>query len=183
MCDPTKTPDGYDVTALRAKLKTWFSREGVTLGDCIQWKTADCQGRAQLLIPKKCNLLATTINQGLSGSDLIAEVATKLSTAAFDGRSKIGVYETNGRFAGATSKFTGFHYVLLVHADRDIKGRSFCVVFDPDVSATEKSRTAWANGTGTVLPDASKADQTLVDTMILGSGNDLGPLVRYYYAT
>ncbi|MBT1064484.1 hypothetical protein KJY73_12920 [Bowmanella sp. Y26] len=148
------------------------------LTHCIQWKTADCHDRALKFIPHYWDVRATEI-EIRRGENLTQSAAASLAKKAF--KEKVLVYKTDGKFAGATSKFTGFHYVILLATGGDLKGRGFCVVFDPDVSATEKSREAWASCSKDADLDATKADERILKRMILGEGKDLGPLVRYFY--
>ena len=107
----------------------------------------------------------------------------RFSKTDFKNRDMVYALETNVGFAGAScSRFkTGMHCVVLVASGIDHKGKKFCVVFDPDVTATEKSRDKWLNLPPNVKDQDQPADDSVIETMILGEGDHLGPLVRYYY--
>ena len=85
--------------------------------------------------------------------------------------------------AGATeSRFTDTrHHVLLIGTGADIHNRPFCVVYDPDVTATQKSQQAWAACRGPKVDVNARASDTVVNQMVLGAGTELGGLVRYFY--
>ena len=70
----------------------------------------------------------------------------------------------------------GFHWLLLIEC-----GQTFCVVYDPDVTATKESWAAWEACTKNVPLDEKPAKREVLETMILGKNGNLGPLIRYYH--
>lgn len=176
MCGSTETPEGYNVGSLRDKLKEWIAKDSTaTLEDFIQVDTADCHDRAIVTIPKRWGVL----QKPLEGGEKVVTRATEL-LAQPSFKPTIVSLKAGAKWGGATcSKFTGFHYVLVIATGTSAKGR-FCVVYDPDVTATERSGKAWAKCCQGV--DKKKpASAAVIQKMILGKDNKLGALVRYYY--
>ncbi len=181
MCLITDAPDGFDVKPVREKLDAWCKKSGdLTLNDVVQWHTADCFYRATEYLKNKWGVLVTLLN--FTEGPVMSRARSALDAKSF--KPKIVAVKADGFFAGATSKFKGFHYVLIIATGRDSKGREFCVVYDPDVSATPKSSGAWDKCTsGKKLATDTAADDATLKTMLLGENNELGALIRYYYET
>jgi hypothetical protein len=79
-----------------------------------------------------------------------------------------------------------FHWVLLIH--HEPKGKQYCVVYDPDVTATPDAKGMWTKcndelqGADLATVNSGSAQfSSVVQKMILGGGSSLGPLIRYYY--
>ena len=192
MCHSLKAPDGLDVAAVRESLKTWLLREGMSLHNCIQWfstafPSSSCYERATATLPKKCGL-GVTVKALKKTSFSLTTVSASVGGKNFRKEPKVVALETTGQFAGASSgNFKGgTHWVLLIHYQALPK--PFCVVYDPDVSATSQAVTAWdeCKKLGDVEKEIAfggTAFEKIVTKMILGEGTELGPLIRYYYGT
>jgi hypothetical protein len=79
---------------------------------------------------------------------------------------------------GETSKFKSekSHHVVLFLAAGKESGVDFYVGYDPDISATEETNTAWK------IADAAETNNKIISDLVLGTGDDgLGPLCRKYY--
>lgn len=186
MCDCLITPEGYNVGPLRAMLESWLLNNGLTPHTCIQWQSLslpsnNCHDRATNLIPNGCDL-------SKSGPVTVDKLnPNNVGGLNFRNQPRIVVLETNGLFAGANSiRFgPGKHYLLLIDKGTDIHGHKFCAVYDPDVSATDKAKNRWKECTDNMIPEQVVADsdefEEIIKKMILGEGNELGPLIRYYY--
>jgi hypothetical protein len=179
----TDTPKGYNVTDLRSKLTDWTSdkSKSMTLNDFIQVDTADCYNRATVTIPNKWGVLQTPLTFTDSASTLVDGATDLLNQKTF--KPRLVSLQTPAKWGGADcSIFTGFHYILLIAAGADSDGKKFCVVYDPDVTATAKSKTAWENcKSGADKQKAAAA--AVIQKMVLGENNELGALVRYFYAS
>lgn len=146
-------------------------------------------------IPAKWGVLGTNLDFDSKPLKDVMAAADALSKPAFDGRSKILSLKTQAKWGGAEqTKFSGFHYVLVIAAGADTNKKKFWVVYDPDVTATTKSDTAWkslwksseeeADKEKPSFTDADKgkaASAAAIEKMVLGEKGDLGALVRYYY--
>lgn len=81
---------------------------------------------------------------------------------------------------------TGFHVIVFLAAGNDSDGRHFYLGFDPDVSATEASRTKWNEvvSASTNIKEVTDTEQStaILKAMLLGdSTHAFGPLIRKYY--
>jgi hypothetical protein len=182
MCDSTETPKGYDVGPLREKLAKWTGNP-MNLQDFIQVGTADCHDRAIITIPAKWGVLQTSlkISDLQPGETLVTRTAIELAKPSF--KPKIIAFCSDAKWGGATSTvFSGFHYVLFLATGADSDKKAFCVVYDPDVTATDKSTKAWAS-CSTGVDKTKPANAAVLKTMVLGDGANLGALVRYHYGS
>lgn len=158
MCDPTETPSGFaeKIPALRARLKGWLehSESGstpMTLWDCIQFPDglSDCYARAATYIPGAWGVATP--------SKVVAWDKLELKGIPIDAHqaaaSKLGTGENQKSWrckwpqAGEVrppAASGGFHWLLVVAVGETPSGRRFSAIFDPDVSATKESLTAWA---------------------------------------
>ncbi|OED42103.1 hypothetical protein AB833_08050 [Chromatiales bacterium (ex Bugula neritina AB1)] len=178
-----KTPTGYKTASLKEKLKR-LAEKDVKLADCIQWKGADCYNRAMNKIPKLGFTCSKPID--LTGKFTIETTFHTISeyvskTPGFKG-PRLSVLKSNAKWGGAEkSKFTGFHYSLVVDTG-SVSGKRFLVIYDPDVTATAKSQAAWKSATkGTIPDDKTAVNPEIVKKMILGEGDEMGPLIRFHY--
>jgi hypothetical protein len=163
---------------VRKKLAAWIANDPTAkLQDFIQIDTADCHDRATKTIPQKWGV----VQKPLVGADRLVTKATELlEKATFKGAPIVSL-KAEAKWGGATrSRFGGFHYVLVIATGRSAENRAFCVVYDPDVTATDRSNKAWAK-CGQGVDKTQPASSAVIDKMILGKENKLGALVRYYY--
>jgi hypothetical protein len=190
----TDTPEGYDVKPLREKLRGWIAG-GATLNDLVQIDTNDCYDRATKLIPDKWNVTQTTLNvqNTQDESELLLRLEAQLAKPSFKPGGKVVVLNTRAGWGGAaTSRFTGFHYVVIIAVGRDSRNGRFCVVYDPDVTATQRAKDKWGS-CGQAADRKSPASEAIARCMVLGgqdgssgisSDSDdkhLGALIRYVY--
>jgi hypothetical protein len=101
----------------------------------------------------------------------VTTVSNQLARKAF--KEQVVALKVNGRWGDpGKSRFppNGFHHLLAI-ATGGGSGEQFCVVYDPDVSATERSNAEW---------EACKASDkgAIIERMILGKDGQLGALVR-----
>lgn len=123
----------------------------MTLWDCIQFPDglSDCHARAATYIPGAWGVATPSKvvawdKLELKGIPIDAHqaAASKLGTGE---KPKIVALQVAAGWGGATtSRFGGFHWLLVVAVGETPSGRRFSVIFDPDVSATKESLTAWA---------------------------------------
>lgn len=181
------TPEGMVEDRVRATLQKWMKATAslertAFIKLFIQTSDAGCFQRAED-IAKACDLLKKPIDiyeaesktastQPPKDKGLVQRVQDALATGWKPDR--VVVLKTNARWGGADcSLFKGFHYVLVIATGGEA-GKRFCVVYDPDVMATERSKAKW-----TTCQTSSK--DTIIEEMILGKGKELGALVRYVY--
>jgi hypothetical protein len=182
--DPTETPDSFtqeEIDAIREKLKTWTANPEMQIQHFIQAKDggADCFSRATEYIPKYWNVVKVGPVQALQG-DLFTTAQKEFEKQpAYGNKLRVVVIRVSEPgFAGSSgSRFGTFHFLLVIAA---LHG--YCVLYDPDVTATEWSRDAWAQFSGGIKLN-EPASKGLIDTMVLGNGRRLGALVRYYCKT
>lgn len=190
MCDCLKTPKDLQVKELRDMLSSWLSEESLSLKDCIQIEgSKDCYPRSHDWFPKKCNLCVTDKKPFKPAEFVSTDVCRSIGGTDFKKRPKVVALQTDGTFAGSTSVFKdNFHWVLLIH--HEPKGKPYCVVYDPDVTATPKAKAMWnkcrdehelKEADLATVNSGSEKFSSVVQKMILGDDNGLGPLIRYYY--
>jgi hypothetical protein len=181
------TPEGMVEDRVRATLEKWMKAtaslertEFIKL--FIQTSDGGCYQRAQD-IAKACDLLKKPLDiyesEGKTASiqppkdkGLVQRVKEALATGWKADR--VVVLKVNAKWGGAGSSiFKGFHYVLVIATGGEAEKR-FCVVYDPDVTATERASAKWSS--------CQKSDKdTIIREMILGKDRELGALVRYVY--
>lgn len=182
MCDCLATPSGFDVTSVRALLQVWFGKAGLTNKNCFQWNDSDCCRRITETLPARMGLSKTV--KTLGATFQLDAVLSAIGGTNFRDEPRVAAVRTTGKFAGANSKAFpgGFHYVLLFDKGKNLEGKPFCVVFDADVSCTPAAIQMWAECTAGKNPqDDATPTQDMLNKMIFGNGNQLGPLIRYYY--
>jgi hypothetical protein len=189
--DPLQTPPGWDVTATRQKLEKWLrsDEQTLTIFKVIQPDGGSCYGRANDFVPKAFGVSPYAMSTDSRGNVSLNAVKGILERKAKEGKPAIINLAATGQFAGATTSVFGNlgHYLLLLEVGSVIIGNvatQFGVVFDPDVSATPASRKAWGACDVTKSDyEKAPANWKVIETMILGTGNSLGPLIRYYYVS
>lgn len=153
-------------------------------------------------LDKDCKVRAVDVGNRLSTggkvyqpASLSAMLTPKTTWASFDAKLATGVAVTiegsSGHVCGDKSYFpnvagTGFHVLVFLAAGEDSDGRHFYLGFDPDVSATEASRTKWnevVSASTKIKEVTDTAESTkIIKAMLLGdSTHAFGPLVRKYY--
>lgn len=185
MCHSLTAPRGYKLSDARDLLTKAFGKGGLKNIDCFQWNDSGCHARITETLPKKCGF-SKTVKSLDATSFKLDTVLASVGGENFKKEPKVVALRTTGQFAGADSaKFgKGFHYVMLVASGKDHEGKTFCVVFDADVSCTPAAIQAWRECTGGVNPDPDATPtQAMLDKMIFGADGELGPLIRYYYGT
>ncbi len=188
-------PPGYDFTDLRKKVVVWVERPITDLNDCLQWGTSNCHTRALTLLPLAWNVssrhldLTTSTFAAVKGTiDAVFDKPPGFKVVIFALRVRHGFAGASGGTFNSPGNPACTHTVLLVHRGTDDQRRQFYVIFDPDVTATQKSRDAWEKYK-TLLSSSGGALKTLGDPypvlvdMVLGGAEHpgLGPLFRYFY--
>lgn len=185
MCHSLTAPQGFDLSAARSLLKDAFGKPGLTNIDCFQWNDSGCHARMTETLPKKLGW-GKTVKSPDSASFKLNTVLGSVGGKNYKQEPKVVALRTTGQFAGADSQRfrIGFHYVMLIAHGEDFEGKTFCVVFDADVSSTPAAIQAWRECTGGINPDPDATPtQAMLDKMIFGDDKQLGPLIRYYYGT
>jgi len=181
-CISTKTPAGFkDVGKMRETLRGWVTRDqGMTIADFVQVDASGCFRRATEWIPNRWGVLTTQVTCNAPYLAFVETVTSKLNAKSFKPKVCICEYTKGNPIAGPTSTFAN-HWILIVGAGVNTSGRRFLIVFDPDPDATARSKKKWAA--------CSKQDRETVpvpamvlEQLVLGSGNKLGGLIRYFYA-
>jgi hypothetical protein len=171
-----------------ARLKTWLQMPtDSTFKGALD---KDCKVRAA----EVGNKLSTGGKAYQPGS-LSAMPNAKATWASIDKKLATGVAVTvegaSSHVCGDKSYFpnehnTGFHVIVFLAAGDDSDGKHFYLGFDPDVSATEASRTKWNEvvSASTNIKEVTDTEQStaIIKAMLLGdSTHAFGPLIRKYY--
>jgi hypothetical protein len=183
----TEAVDGTKGSAFE-RLKTW-----------LQMPT---DSAFKLALDKDCKVRAVDVGNRLSTggkvyqpSSLSSVLNPKTTWTGIDAKLASGVAVTiegaSSHVCGNKSYFpnkdnTGFHVLLFLAAGDDSDGKHFYLGFDPDVSATEASRTTWNEvvSAGTNVKEITDTDQAtaIIKAMLLSdSTHAFGPLIRKYY--
>jgi hypothetical protein len=180
VCGTTETPIGLKTEDLRKKLTAWTT--GKVIDEFIQIPgTSDCHHRATISIPKCWNVSVTTFAHAPDSKMFVTKTHTAVTGLNWKDQQKVVALQVTGHWGGADSKAFGNngHWVLLIDTGKGNDGKEFIVVYDPDVTATTKSREAWSS-VSTGIQKTNVAEAKLLKEMVLGEGHDLGALVRYY---
>ncbi|MGW1209038.1 hypothetical protein ACWD5F_05335 [Streptomyces sp. NPDC002499] len=185
----SKAVDATTGTALE-RLQCWLQMPADST--FAKMLDSDCQVRA-----KRVGGLLSAGKDGLyEPSDLSVAIGVPAKWTAVDKAVKadraVYVNGSTGHVGGAQSKFNnernaGFHVIVFLAVGQETDGSGYYLGFDPDVSATTESRTAWealvAGVTETKPQDFTAAKSLeVVKTMMLGSAEGgFGRLVRKYY--
>jgi hypothetical protein len=180
MCGSADVPDNLNMTVLREKVEGWMKTAvDKPLYASIQYgKDSSCHLRAQELIPKAWGIRASEFAYA-DGPEFIQAAADKLARATAN-LTLLVQYRGDVGIKGPTTTFAN-HVALIVAAGKTTTNHWYCVVYDPDVDATQQSKDAWAvHSQGLSLTQDLKAKGVL-EKMVLGEAGGLGPLFRYYY--
>ncbi|MFJ4783633.1 hypothetical protein [Streptomyces sp. NPDC088794] len=185
----SKAVDATTGTALE-RLQCWLQMPADST--FAKMLDSDCQVRA-----KRVGGLLSAGKDGLyEPSDLSVTIGVPAKWTAVDKAVKadraVYVNGSTGHVGGAQSKFNnernaGFHVIVFLAVGQETDGSGYYLGFDPDISATTESRTAWealvAGVTETKPQDFTAAKSLeVVKTMMLGSAEGgFGRLVRKYY--
>ena len=190
MCGTTATPNGYNVGPLRQILQQCIGKTpDAKLQDFIQVELAygggnDCSARASSYIPDAWGV-RTSLWKTIAPINTFMSRVDKFVNQKMPGddRQRFVDLQVGPKWGGADdSRFTAsLHHVLLIGTGKDIDGKNFCVVYDPDVTATPRSQQAWAACRGLQVNVKAAASTDVVKQMVLGENNNLGGLVRYFY--
>jgi hypothetical protein len=151
----------------------------------------DCKVRAEAVGGR-----LSTGGKAYKPASLSATLDAKATWKGIDAKLAAGLAVTiegaSSHVCGGKSYFVnkendiGFHVIVLLAVGADSEGNGFYLGFDPDVSATEESRTKW----NVVVPASTKVKEIadvdesakIVKAMLLGDSADgFGPLIRKYY--
>jgi len=180
-CVSTKTPAGFDVGPLREKLEGWLRHDPkMTMSDFVQTDGSGCFERASDRIPKKWNLVKEVVTCEAPYAGFVEGVTAKLNSKTFKPKVCICQYFKGNPIAGPLSTF-GMHWILIIGAGTNTGGRRFLVVYDPDGDATARSKKMWDPCRKLDFESAPVAEDVLLK-LVLGEGNKLGGLIRYFYA-
>jgi len=180
-CVSTKTPAGFNVNALRASLQAWTSNDPtMTISDFVQTDGSGCFPRANQRIPKKWGVPATIVKYRDPYPAFVDDVIPKLSTKESN-KPRLCTYQywKGDPIQGPLSTF-GMHWIVIIGAGKATNGRKFLVVFDPDGDATARSKKKW-DPCRQLQFDVAPVAANVIESLVLGEGNKLGGLIRYFY--
>jgi hypothetical protein len=192
------------ITEIRKKItEAVGAAEGSAFKRLETWLQMPADSTFKAAMDKNCKGRADDVGGRLSSggkaykpTSLAATLDAKGTWKAIDAKLAAGQAVTiegaSSHVCGDKSYFinkekdVGFHVIVFLAAGVDSDGSGFYLGFDPDVSATEESRTKWNElvPASTKLKELDDTDQStkILTAMLLGGSTDgFGPLIRKYY--
>jgi hypothetical protein len=176
--------------------------EGTAFKRLAIWLQMPTDSTFKVAIDRDCKVRADDVGDRLSSggkaykpASLAAVPDAKATWKSIDARLAAGqavaIEGASSHVGGDKSYFVnkekvGFHVIVFLATGADSDGASFYLGFDPDISATEESRTKWNElvSASTKIKELSDTDEStkILKAMLLGGSTDgFGPLIRKYY--